>query len=214
MKREVKGNLLCAAVSLAAFAVWTALVRVVDVAPIGPRGSAVGFSTLNAAFHALTGSNMMLYTVTDWLGLVPIAVALAFSVLGLVQWVKRKSIARVDRSILALGIFYVAVMAAYALFECVVINYRPVLIEGCLEGSYPSSTTLLVLCVIPTAMLQCKARIARKGCRRAVLLAMGAFLGFMVIGRVLSGVHWFSDIIGGMLLSAGLVAFYRALARQ
>ena len=30
-------------------------------------------------------------------------------------------------------------------------------------------------------------------------------------GRLVSGVHWLSDIVGGMLVSAGLVMIYHAL---
>ena len=79
--------------------------------------------------------------------------------LGLGQLLKGKSLLKVERSILALGVFYAVVMAAYLVFEVWVVNYRPVLIEGALEASYPSSTTLLVLCVMPTAMMQLRQRI-------------------------------------------------------
>ena len=197
---------------LATFALWTVLVCIVDVQAIGPRGSEVGFATLNGWFHEVTGVNMTLYTVTDWLGLVPIAVAFGFGIFGLVQWIRRKSLRAVDRSILALGGFYVAVMAVYLLFETVVINYRPVLIDGYLEASYPSSTTMLVLCVMPTAILQCRARIGHRGLRLATVGVMAAFAVFMVIGRLISGVHWLTDIVGGALLSAGLVAVYATVS--
>ena len=123
---------------LAAFALWTVLVRLVDVQPIGPEGSRIGFAAMNGAFHDLTGVHWTLYTITDWMGLLPIAIALGFAVLGLSQLIERKSLCRVDRSILILGGFYVVVLAAYLLFETVVINYRPVLVDGKLEASYPS----------------------------------------------------------------------------
>ncbi len=197
---------------LSAFAVWTVLVRCVDVQPIGPDGSAVGFATFNEHIHSLTGVNMWLYTVTDWLGLIPITVAFGFAVLGLCQWIKRKSILKVDRSIIVLGAFYIAVMAVYAFFEFVVMNYRPVLIEGVLEASYPSSTTMLVMCVMPTAIMQLEERIKRKAVKRTVISVIVAFTVFMVAGRLFSGVHWISDIIGGALLSSGLVTSYRAFA--
>ena len=112
-----------------------------DVQPIGPNGSRVGFAAINGAFHALTGVHWALYTLTDWLGLVPIGIAFGFAVLGLVQLIRRKSLLRVDRDILMLGGFYIVVLAAYVLFETVVINYRPVLIGGKLEASYPSEVT-------------------------------------------------------------------------
>ena len=196
---------------LGAFVLWTVAVCSIDVQPIGPQGSAVGFATWNRFVHNLTGVHMPLYTLTDWLGLVPFVFVLGFAVLGLAQLIKRKSILKVDRSILALGGFYVAVMAAYVFFEIFVINYRPVLIEGTLEASYPSSTTMLVLCVMPTAVMQLRSRIKNRPFRHVVSVALIAFTAFMVIGRLISGVHWFTDIIGGALLSAGLVTLYHTV---
>ena len=195
---------------LGTFLLWTVAVCVVDVQAIGPQGTAVGLAAVNGFFHRLTGVHMALYTITDWLGLVPLAVVLGFGCLGLVQWVKRKRLRKVDRSILVLGGFYLAVLAAYGIFETVVINYRPVLINGNLESSYPSSTTMLAMCVMPTAMMQLQSRIQNRTLRRWALLLMGTFTAFMVIGRLLSGVHWLTDVIGGALLSAGLVMLYVA----
>ena len=195
---------------LAAFLVWTAAVCLVDVQAIGPKGSEVGFAGLNGWFHALTGVHMTLYTITDWMGLIPLAVAMGFGLLGLVQWIKRKRLRKVDGSILLLGGFYLAVLAVFLLFEAFVVNYRPVLIEGVLEASYPSSTTLLTLCVMPAAMLQWKERIKDKRVRTWILGVSAGFTLFMVGGRLVSGVHWLTDIVGGVLLSAGLVLLYAA----
>lgn len=203
-------KLLTAACFLAAFALWTAALCFVDVQAIGAQGTAVGLAGVNRFIHGLTGVHPVLYTITDWLGLVPAGVCMGFGAFGLVQWVKRKDIRRVDRNILALGGLYGVVIAAYLFFERFVINYRPVLIHGVLEASYPSSTTLLVLCVMPTAGMQLRNRIRNKVFRRWLSALITAFTALMVIGRLVSGVHWVSDIIGGALLSAGLVAAYDA----
>jgi len=208
MEKKSRWLFLVGEVLLAAFALWTVFVRFVDVQAIGPKESCVGFATLNGYVHNLTGVNMSLYTITDWLGLVPIGVALGFAILGLVQFIKRKSLWKVDHSILALGVFYIVVMAAYVFFEMVVINYRPTLIDGYLEASYPSSTTMLVMCVMPTAMMQLRVRIKNDVFRRCLMLAIAAFIVFVVIGRLVSGVHWITDIIGGALFSAGVVTTY------
>ena len=196
---------------LISFVLWTVLILFVDVRAIGPEGSSVGFASLNGFVHNITGVNMSLYVITDWLGLVPIGVAFGFAVLGLVQWIKRKSLLKVDRSILALGGFYIIVMAVYVLFEIVVINYRPTLINGYLEASYPSSTTILVMCVMPTAMIQFRTRIKNDKFRRCIMLAIAVFIAFMVIGRLVSGVHWITDIIGGALFSAAIVLMYYSI---
>lgn len=211
MEKKNKRWLVCAASLLMAFALWTVLVRFVEVRAIGPEGSSVGFATLNRYVHELTGVNWFLYTVTDWLGLIPIAVALGFAILGLVQLIKHKSLWKVDHSILALGVFYIVVIAAYVFFEMVVINYRPTLINGYLEASYPSSTTMLVTCVMPTAAVQLNARIKNTALRRCVILAIIAFTAFMVMGRLISGVHWITDIIGGLLLSSGIDLIYYSI---
>ena len=210
MKQETQKNFRIAMCLMAAFALWTAAVGFVDVQAIGPQGSAVGFATLNGFFHNLTGVHMSLYLITDWLSLIPLGFVPGFALLGLVQWIKRRKLLSVDYSILVLGGFYVVVMAVFVLFELFVVNYRPVLIGGQLEASYPSSTTMLVMCVMPTAMMQLNARLRNQALRRCVTFSMATFMVFMVIGRLVSGVHWLTDIVGGALLSAGLVMMYRA----
>lgn len=208
MKRKNKRTFCLAVWMLLGFVLWTVAIRFVDVQAIGPKDSSVGFATINGFLHNLIGVHMHLYTITDWLGLVPIGFALGFAVLGLVQWIKRKKLGAVDYSLFVLGGFYIVVTAAYMLFETFAVNYRPVLIAGYLEASYPSSTTLLVLCVMPTAMMQFHNRIMNVAIRRLVNMLIAVFIAFMVIGRLASGVHWLTDIIGGVILSAGLVMLY------
>ena len=213
MKKENQRNFCIATCMLLAFLLWSVAIQFVDVEAIGPQKSSVGFATINQFVHNLTGVHMSLYTITDWLGLVPLVFVIGFALLGLVQWIKRKHLLKVDYNILILGGLYIVVMAVYVLFEMFVVNYRPVLINGYLEASYPSSTTMLVMCVMPTAIMQFNARIKNNVLKRFVASAIIAFIVFMVIGRLVSGVHWFTDIIGGALLSTGLVLMYRAIIR-
>ena len=208
MKTRNHKSLIGAIGLLLAFVAWTLLLRHVDVRSVGPRESAVGFATVNVMFHDITGVHMTLYVVTDWLGLVPICFCVGFAILGLCQWIKRRNVLRVDWNILMLGCFYIAVIGIYLFFEEVVINYRPVLVAGYLEASYPSSTTLLVMCVMPTTAMQLSRRIENVIAREIVAAVLIGFIVFMVVGRLISGVHWLSDIVGGGLLSAGLVMLY------
>ena len=194
---------------LPAFLLWTALIRCVDVQAAGPTGTKVGFAAFNLWFHHLTGVHMAVYTITDWLGLVPIAVCLGFGVVGVFQLIRRKSLIRVDPDILLLGLYYVLVILAYLIFEMIPINYRPILIHGALEASYPSSTTLLGLSVMPTLKLQIDRRTDKSLVRNVTGIFVIAFSAFMVIGRLIAGVHWATDILGAVFLSMGLFLLYR-----
>ena len=205
-----KRNLLAGAGLIGAFALWTVLIQYVDVKAVGQNGTKIGFADFNVWFHRLTGVHMTIYTITDWLGLAPIFICLCFGALGFVQLVKRRSLLKVDPDILLLGIYYVLVIACYLIFEMIPVNYRPVLIEGRLEASYPSSTTLLVLSVMPTLWFQANRRVSNAMIRKAVAVFVVTFSVFMVIGRLVSGVHWATDIIGSVLLSAGLYMLYRS----
>lgn len=206
----MKKNLNRSFVWLFAFVTWTIAVCTVDVQPIGPDGSPVGFAVLNGWFHGITGVHMTLYTMTDWLELIPIVICVGFGLLGLTQWIRRKSIRKVDADILILGAFFLVVIAGYLVFDTVPINYRPVLIEGILESSYPSSTTLLVLTVMPATILQIGRRVKTPTTAKALQVICCVYTLLMVLVRLFSGVHWLTDIVGGILLSAGLVGLLAA----
>lgn len=208
MNRNNRKYLYAGLLFLTAFVLWTVAICFIDVASIGPENSAIGFSKLNGFIHSMTGVNMFLYTLTDWLGLVPFFTIFAFAFLGLTQWIKRKSILKVDYSLLILGVYYIIVLIFYLFFEEFVINHRPVLINGILEASYPSSTTMLALCVMPTALMQLNMRIKRQRLKLYISAMIYIFTLFTVIARLISGVHWFTDIFGGILLSFGLVMIY------
>lgn len=193
-----------------AFVLFTLLIKYVDVRPIGPEGSSVGLATLNRLVSERLGVNLFWYALTDWLGLVPIMFACGFAALGLWQLLRRGSVARVDLDILLLGLFYLAVIGCYALFERLVINYRPVLLDGSLEASYPSSHVMVALCIMATAMMQFHRRLGNKRLVKALDLFCVLIIAVTVLGRLVSGVHWLTDILGGLILSAALIALYRS----
>ena len=210
MKRKIKVTFFSGLIFIMLFIVWTFAVVSVDVKPVGVNGTSVGFATLNLWFHNLTKVNMTLYNITDWLGLVPVFICMVFGMLGLFQLIKRRSLLKVDFDIIVLGVYYVIVILGYLIFEKVPINYRPILIEGFMEASYPSSTTLLVLSVMPTLVFQVNRRLQNATVKNTIGILAILFSIFMIIGRLISGVHWFSDIVGSLLLSTGLFWVYKA----
>lgn len=211
MKTTTKKNLILSAVFILAFSLWTLMIVTVDVQPVGVNGTDIGLALINTRFHSAVGVNMTLYHITDWLGLVPVFVCMVFGLFGLGQLVKRRSLRKVDADIILLGIYYVIVIAGYLVFEMIPINYRPILIDGFMEASYPSSTTLLVLCVMPTLVFQSQRRLKSGKLKKLIFAVTVMFSVFMLIGRLMSGVHWVTDIIGSVFLSAGLFYIYKAV---
>ncbi|MBR4027728.1 MAG: phosphatase PAP2 family protein [Lachnospiraceae bacterium] len=214
MKKNGKKVLFLGTMLIVGFAIWTALIQIVDVQAIGESATEVGFASFNRWFHKLTGVHMTFYTITDWLGLIPIFVCMMFGGIGIVQLVKRRSLLKVDSDIIFLGIYYSIVIFSYLIFEMIPINYRPILIEGRMETSYPSSTTLLVLSVMPTLMEQMNRRLKNKALKKVINLFTICFSTFIVLARLISGVHWFTDIIGGVMLSMGLFCIYKGIVLE
>ena len=208
MKKEVKINFIIAGALFLLFAIFTVLVMTVNVAPIGPESSEVGLSAINKAVHGALGTSELWYNVSEILGFVPLLVIPCFAVAGLVQLIKRKSLFKVDSSVLLLGAFYITVAVFYVVFEIFVVNYRPILEDGVLEASYPSSHTMLACCVMISGIFAFYSLVKNKIARVIVLVASITVSTLTVATRLLSGVHWLTDIAGGILLSAALLMLY------
>ena len=183
---------------------FTVLVKVVDVKQVGVNETSIGFWAVNQFVFNLFGVNMIWYHITDWLGLVPIFMAMAYALIGLIQLVKRKSLFKVDKEIIILGIFYVVVIALYLFFEKVIVNYRPILMDGFIEASYPSSHTLMIACLCGSSIIVNRKLFNNKITKFMNILSIAIIL-ITIIGRLISGVHWFTDIIGGIFISIALL---------
>lgn len=210
--KKARFEFIASGVLFLIFVLFTVLVANVDLQPIGPENSVVGLASLNGAVAEAIGVHMVWYKITDILGYLAILVALFFGLLGVLQLIKGKSLAKVDSDILALGGFYVLVMVFYVIFELVGVNYRPVIIDASegLEASYPSSHTMLALCVFTTAIFQFQSRIKDEHICKVIEIVAVILIVLTVGGRLISGVHWFTDIIGSLLLSSSLIVLYCA----
>lgn len=183
-----------------------------DVAPIGPQGTEIGFSHINQTVHDLTGVNMLWYDITDYIGYGAILICALFALAGFIQMIKRRSLLKVDREILALGGLFAAVIACYVFFEKFIINYRPIIMPGetAPEASFPSSHTMLVVTVMIAVMIVSDKYFGDLFGPLVRILCFLTALG-TIAGRLYCGVHWLTDIIGGILLSATLLLLFAAV---
>ena len=209
-----KRNIIISTTLITLSILFTLLVKVVDVQQIGVEETSIGFATINQFVFKTLRENELWYNITEILGLVALATVAIYGLIGLTQVIKRKSLLKVDKEIIALGIFYVVVIGIYILFEKVIVNYRPVLIDGIKEASYPSSHTLMTTCLCISAVIINKKLFNNKITKYTNLLLL-VIMSTTVIGRLLSGVHWFTDIIGGILISTALLTtFYTIISKS
>ena len=204
-------KLITAGIGCLLTVILIALVRLIDVAPIGEQGTSIGLSHLNQYVFDLFGVKLLWHTITDWLGIASILTAFVFAVTGLVQLIKRKRLLKVDREILSLGGLYIIVIGLYLLFENVIVNYRPIIMPDNThpEASFPSSHTLMVCVIMGSAAMLINKYIKNKTLNRTLRVICFVIIGVTVIGRLIAGVHWFTDILGGILISFTLLSLYK-----
>ena len=189
------------------------MIRLFDVEPLGPEGSRIGFASLNVSVHDFFGMHLFWYKLTQVLGYIAILLAAVFAVLGFIQLIKRRSLLKVDKNLLILGLVYILLMLLYVLFEKIPFNYRPVILdlaEG-LEPSYPSTHTLLILTVFGTAIQLAADYLKNPKLLLTVKILSLIIMALTIVGRLVCGVHWFTDIVGGVLLSLFLISLYKDL---
>ena len=208
MEKRRKEILLCGGLFAVAI-IYTLLVKYIDVQEIGPNDSLVGFATINNFMFNLTGVNMLWYDITDWWGFVPLFIAFIYAMIGFIQMIKRRNILKVDKEILGLGVYYIIVIGLYIFFETCIINYRPTLMDGILEASYPSSHTLLSVCICGSSLIINKYLFKNRNFFKAENIISILSILVIVIGRFISGVHWFTDIVGAILISIALLKAFK-----
>lgn len=208
MSEKTKNGLLLTAILLMGFLIYTMCIMHVDAKPLGLDGTKVGFSSINVPIHELLGFSNVFYVLSKVIAVLAFIVIAFFAVITVVEMFVRKGFFKADQSLYALGVIYVLVLLAYVLFEKVIINYRPIDLGEGLEASYPSSHTMLAVVVFVTAAIQFKYRLEESALKKAVITVMYVLNGLMILCRLLSGVHWFTDILGGVILSSVFISLY------
>ena len=196
---------------LAIAVIYTVLVKYVDVKAIGPSSTKVGFATMNGWFKDLIGYNKLFYKISKYAGVIPFLFCAYYGLLGVIELIKKKSFKKVNYRYYILACFYVIFVAMYFFFEKVAINYRPVIIdikEG-IEASYPSTHTLLAICLCGSSLIVSKFFIKNETLRKLANIAAWGLMVIIVVARLISGVHWLSDILGGILISLAYLSFLK-----
>ena len=198
-----KRNILISFILLFISIIFIILLKSVDVRCNSINNSCIGLYTINHYFFNKIGVNMFFYNITDYLGIIPILLSFIYAFIGVKQLIKRK----VNREIIILGLFYVLVLLVYILFEKCIINFRPILIDGVLEASFPSSHTLISICFFGSSII-INNRLFKNIITKVLNIISLIISIIIVVFRFISGVHWFTDILGGILISSFLLMLF------
>ena len=210
MNETTKKSLMTTGVITFAAILFTILISVIDVQPIGPEGTKVGFAALNGFFFNTVGTHKFLYVLTQILGVVAILTAVLFAIVGAYQLYTRKDIYKVDKNVIAMGGIYILVILLYIIFDKFPVNYRPVILDEGLEASYPSTHTMLAISIFGCALVEFR-EVLKKSALKVIQPVCLGLIAAIVIGRLFSGVHWFTDIVGGVIISAAIVSLYQTI---
>lgn len=206
---KTKNKLIISTAIMAILSIaFTLLVVLVDKQNIGANESIVGLADINKVFKEIFPYCNTFYNITEALGIFVLSIALCYVIVAFVQLIKRKSIKKIDYELLILALFYVGIVLLYIIFELAKINFRPVLLDGELEASYPSSHTMLALFICTTSIFLNTKLIANKKLRITLDILSSTIGLITIIGRIISGVHWITDIIGAIFISTTLVLLY------
>lgn len=199
---------LTTAILLVIAIIYTLLVKYYDVASIGPKNSSVGFSGINALVHKTLPFNETWYKFTKYFGLIPVLYGVFYGIQGLMQLIKYKTLKKIDKRLIYLLTFYILMAITFVFFEKVIINYRPVLEDGALEASFPSTHTLIAVCFCASSLLISKYYIKDKKILKIFDIITYVLMIFLVVGRLIAGCHWLTDIMGGIIISTFLVSLF------
>lgn len=227
---QKKKNFITPIALFVTFIVFTLLVIFVDVQAVGPQSSSVGLATINKGFHDIIGSafhlydpsletgySTLLYSITKYTGYLCILLAFAFAVYALYkEYSSKKDIKKIKRSTLGLFPYFIVLGILYVLFEIIVINYRPVIVDVAdgLEASYPSSHTLLATGLMLAIVSNAHRVIKNALWEKIVVISMTVISCITILGRLFCGVHWLTDIIAALILGNAAFSLYKALVSK
>ena len=203
-------KLLTAGISGGLFLLLILLLRTVDIQAVGPAGTSVGLASLNNGFHTGIGVHPFWSTVSNILGIIAIASAAGWALLGALPLIREKSLKKADPNLILLGILFLVTILIYLFFNLVTVNARPVLMknETVPEASFPSSHVMMILVAMLGSIKMLNHYVRNLEQRRLFQLICWFVLIFSVFARMLSGVHWFTDIIGGILIAICLFSLF------
>ncbi|MBQ0071593.1 MAG: phosphatase PAP2 family protein [Spirochaetales bacterium] len=207
----MKKTIRQAACTLAAFLFLLLLLCFVDRGHIGAMGTEVGLSSINGFFFKTFGRSDLFDKLSDVVFLLTFLYPAFFGVMGIVELIQKKDLKKVHKSLLAFIPVFVLLVVLYLLFTKVSPNYRPVLTEEGLEESFPSSHVMVSIMFSLTGLTMFRDFHFKLNSAISKTVETAAFVlpCLVAVFRLLSGMHWFTDVLGGIFLGAFLVQLHR-----
>lgn len=209
MTKQGKKWFLAALILTAVFVVLTITVKYVDQKNIGSQ--VIGWATINLWWRDIIGVRNFWQIASHIFAAITLIILVMFLVWQAIALLRRKSFRTMPRHWWFFDLTLIALALCYIVFQIMVINFRPLLIDGVAELSYPSSHVLLLATLWPVFILTLSREVKSRPWLRVASVIGIIVMTVGIIARLLSGYHWFTDIIGGIMLGAVLTCWYQAL---
>lgn len=205
-----KRYLIISCASLLLFLLFLIMLYTVDVKNIGAGVTKVGLCFINN--HSFMASNASMWDkISDVCMYLGIGVIGALFILGVVQLIQRKNILKVDKEILVFGCLVVLMIIIWLFFDKVlIVNNRPILVDGKVECSFPSTHIMITSFALLSGSYYLFKKINKKHLTIIMYVASAIIVTICFLGRVLSGMHFLTDAVCGLLM--GLFLFFSLLA--
>ena len=190
------------------FVVFTLTLKLVDMQ--SDSSQFIGWASINIWWRDLIGVHFSWHIISHFIALISLLVLTGILIWQVITVFHRRKLSALTRNWWVFDITLLALGLSYLLFQIVAINYRPIQVDGAIEISYPSSHSLLITTTWLLIIFRLRREIQSQTWRRILIIVGWTLMLTGVIARLLCGYHWFTDIVGGVLLGTVFAAWYQA----
>lgn len=184
--------------------IFTILVSFVDVKIFNVTNTKIGLYSLNKIFLVNSINSNYINIISNGIFLICLLVIILMLLLITFEYFKTK---KINKNNLNFFIHFLIMVLIWIIFDKIlIINYRPILINGNIEGSYPSTHVMVSTFVL--LFLSDQLKKIFKNDKIFYIISIGLII-IQSISRILLTMHWFTDIIGGLLI--GCLLFFTFL---
>lgn len=149
---------------------------------------------------------------TDIILYAAIILIAVFALLGLYQWISRKSLKKVDRALRLIPLPLILMVITYFIFDKLwILATAP---NDPTKPSFPSTHVMVVATIFLLTALILPRYLKSKPLRLTLDFLMLALFAVVAVGRIIIGAHWPADVACGAVFAAIFATVYYLMLKE